>query len=215
MIDLKHKMAFLSLALLLLHVGIACFAGSADDYQIKDTENGGFDLRAPDGSHYSFGDPRVTAGQNYTLEVPLKDLKRSPSPSEANRAPAALMPSPTPMESVTTSRAPSTAPTLAPSPVPSPSPSPTPETVPRAEDSDILIYILEANRLYNHGKYYEALNYVNEVTNRRPKYARGWIMKGSLLYVLGQKDLAKIAWDQALALSPNDAQITQMLGVYR
>lgn len=78
------------------------------------------------------------------------------------------------------------------------------------ENTDQLV--LKANELYNRGKFKEALAYVEELLMRDPKHVRGWIMKGSLMHVQGQNDLAKEAWQHALDLDPNNSQIKAILG---
>lgn len=80
------------------------------------------------------------------------------------------------------------------------------------DDTDRLV--VEANRLYNRGRYHEAMTYIDEVNRKRPKYVRGWVMKGSLLFVLGHKDLAKDAWEQALRLDPGSTYIKDLMTRY-
>jgi tetratricopeptide (TPR) repeat protein len=80
------------------------------------------------------------------------------------------------------------------------------------ENTDQLV--LKANELYNRGKFKEAADYVEELLRRDPKHVRGWIMKGSLMHALGQKDLARKSWQQALELEPNNPQIKNILGSY-
>jgi hypothetical protein len=78
------------------------------------------------------------------------------------------------------------------------------------DDTDRLI--LEANRLYNRGKYYEASLTVEEILSKKPELPRAWVMKGSLMFVQGQKDLAKNAWQKALELDPANSQVKAYLG---
>ena len=89
------------------------------------------------------------------------------------------------------------------SPVPA---SGSPEAV---GDDDQLI--LEANRFYNDGKFEESLKFVEELLRRSPGTVRGWVMKGSLLHVLGQKDMARKSWQHALELDPSNQQIQNIL----
>lgn len=81
------------------------------------------------------------------------------------------------------------------------------------DDSDRLV--LEANHLYNLGKFYEASLYVEELIRKKPTYLRGWIMKGSLMWVQGEKELAKNAWRQALAIEPDSQEVKDLLQRYR
>lgn len=81
------------------------------------------------------------------------------------------------------------------------------------DDTDRLV--LEANRLFNRKKFDEALTTIDELLRRKPAHLRGWIMKGSLLYVRGHKDLAKTAWNQALALEPENADVKSILEKYK
>jgi tetratricopeptide (TPR) repeat protein len=71
--------------------------------------------------------------------------------------------------------------------------------------------IAEANRLYNRGDFNHALQYVDELSRRSPKNIRAWIMKGSLMHVLGHNDLARQSWEKALALDPSNTQIENIL----
>jgi len=76
---------------------------------------------------------------------------------------------------------------------------------------DVSSLIVEANRLYNQGDFRHALGYVDEVNQREPQNVRGWIMKGSLMHVMGHRDLAKQAWQKALELDPANQQIQRIL----
>lgn len=71
--------------------------------------------------------------------------------------------------------------------------------------------ILKANELYNKGKFLEAFSYVEELLRRDHKNVRGWIMKGSLLHVTGQKDLAILAWKEAANIDPDNQEIKKIL----
>jgi len=71
--------------------------------------------------------------------------------------------------------------------------------------------VVEANYLFNQGRYYEATIYVEELLRKNPNFSQGWAMKGSLLYVQGYKDLAKKAYDQALKLDPNNEEVKSFL----
>lgn len=75
--------------------------------------------------------------------------------------------------------------------------------------------VIQANRLYNNGEYLRATMHVEEILRRNPEYVRGWIMKGSLLWVQGEKDLALKAWKEAEGLEPNNDQIKRILSKYK
>lgn len=81
------------------------------------------------------------------------------------------------------------------------------------DDSDRLV--LEANRLYNKRKYNETLSVLDELLRRKPDFVRGWIMKGSVLYVRGHKDLAQVAWKKAQVLQPENADIKSIMEMYK
>jgi len=85
-------------------------------------------------------------------------------------------------------------------------------TIVKYDESDRLV--LEANRLYNRGKFYEASMVVEELLRRSPEHVRGWVMKGSLMHVQGQKDMAKNAWQKALVLDPNNGTVKNLLEKY-
>lgn len=75
--------------------------------------------------------------------------------------------------------------------------------------------VVEANRLYNRRKFYDALLLVDRIVALAPEYARGWLMKGSLLYLQGQKDLAKRAWEEAKKLDPSNKDVATALEVFK
>ena len=80
-----------------------------------------------------------------------------------------------------------------------------------APTGDINMLIAEANRLYNIGDFNRALQYVDAASERQPGNVRAWVMKGSLMHVLGHPDLAQQAWAKALELDPNNKQIQNIL----
>lgn len=77
-------------------------------------------------------------------------------------------------------------------------------------DTDSLV--AQANSLYNRGQFSQALSYVDELLRRDPKNSRGWTMKGSLMHVLGHKDLAKQSWKKALELDPKNESLKNIVG---
>lgn len=81
------------------------------------------------------------------------------------------------------------------------------------DDADSLV--VDANRLFNRRRYYEALTVVDQLLRKRPEYTRGWLMKGSLLLVQGHKDLAMKAWRKAQELEPANPEIQSVLSRYQ
>ena len=79
----------------------------------------------------------------------------------------------------------------------------------QAQDEDSLV--VKANELYNQGKFSDSMAFVEEILSRNPSNVRGWIMKGSLMHVMGNKDLAVKAWKRALELDPGNANIQRIL----
>jgi cytochrome c-type biogenesis protein CcmH/NrfG len=75
--------------------------------------------------------------------------------------------------------------------------------------------VLEANWLYNHRRYFEASTLVKRILTKQPNLVRGWVMKGSLLYVQGEKSLARKAWEHAQTLDPENVEVKQLLEKYK
>ncbi len=164
--------------------------------ELKVRQNGNnIEVVTPYGKRMIFGDQGFKQAHDYKLEIPLDEL-RPPKPKTV----AAPPPEPAKPERIVATE--------------EPKPEPPAETPPKVvleyDYSDRLV--LEANRLYNRRKFYEATITVDELLTRRPDYPRGWVMKGSLMYVQGQRDLAKSAWERALELDPENAQVKQYLG---
>lgn len=177
-------------------------------YQINQTGNN-LELVTPWGRRLLFGDFGFNNARDYRLEIPL-DALRPPEPPkkideqdalrlEHERAIAeaarAVKDAADAAKEAGAQRAPAQIP---------------PRTVVEYDNTDRLV--LEANRLYNRGKFYQASLTVEELLAKRPDFTRGWIMKGSLLYVQGYRDLAKIAWEKALELDPNNPEVKSFLG---
>lgn len=151
------------------------------------------------------------AMKHYKIEIPLEDLRpamkaqmdRPESPREIASMPGATA------GAVTGS---CESPRGAPSEYAERKPNAIPDTPSEYDSTDRLI--LEANHLYNRGKFYEASVYVEELIRKNPGFVRAWVMKGSLLYVQGYSDLAKKAWAQAAQLDPADPQVKDILKRY-
>lgn len=71
--------------------------------------------------------------------------------------------------------------------------------------------LFEANNLYYQGKVNESLRNIEELLKRNPSNVRGLTMKGSLLRVMGQEQLAVAAWRKASELAPNNAELRELV----
>lgn len=166
----------------------------AGEYFVRQTGMG-YELVTPNGSKLMLGEYAPNGVHNFRVEVPLNEL--APPPKKEERKPdSALLP---PVED-------KKAPEIC--------PKPEPKAVNREfDDSDK--YILEANQLYNQGKFYESSQVVEELLRKKPEMVRGWIMKGSLMYVMKQKELAFKAWNQAKALDPENSEVNDLIKRYQ
>jgi len=81
------------------------------------------------------------------------------------------------------------------------------------DDADSMV--VEANRLFNRRRFYEALTVVDQMLRKRPEFIRGWLMKGSLFLVQGHKDLAMKAWKKAQELDPANPEVQSVLSRYQ
>ncbi len=192
------------------------FADNAENYYVRET-NGGLELITPYGKKVILGDYAPDGGFNYNIQIPLSSIKPTPSPTPT---PAAAAPVATPVPLVIHNMYPGGFPTAnsedssknkaaTDEPKREPASVIPPKITIEYDDTDRMV--LEANRLYNKRKYYEATQVVEEIIRKKPEYVRAWIMKGSLMYVQKQNDLAKRAWQQALALEPNNSQVKTFL----
>jgi len=183
--------------LLILAVGNLALA-QVDDYHIKQPP-GSVQLQTPYGEKtILFDTPDGERPRTYRLQIPIADLK--PPVEEVAKAEPAREPTAVTPPAATAPEAPKAA------EVPK-APEVAPE--PAYDDSDSLI--LEANRLFNRGDYFTATTKVDQLLRRNPKFTRAWVMKGTLLYTQGFKDLAKNAWEKAYALSDNNDQEVKRL----
>lgn len=173
-------------------------------YQVVPNGNN-LELITPYGRRILFGDQALKKAGNYRFEIPLSELRPPAVEAEKPAAP----PSPTVIYAPM-GREPASEKNETPNPNPPAAPVTPPRVVVEYDNSDRLI--LEANRLYNRGKYYEAALTVEELLVKRPELPRAWVMKGSLMYVQGQRDLAKNAWQKALELDPENKEVQNFLG---
>lgn len=150
------------------------------------------------------------AMKHYKIEIPLEDLRPAmKAQMDRPESPRELASTPGAPGSVTGS---CENPRGNPSEYADRKPNAIPDTPSEYDSTDRLI--LEANHLYNRGKFYEASVYVEELIRKNPGFVRAWVMKGSLLYVQGYSDLAKKAWAQAATLDPADPQVKDILKRY-
>ncbi len=175
-------------------------------YSVTEEENQ-LELKTPYGTiHIPTG---FGANMPYRLSIPVEQLKKGGTVVEdAAKAPEkAEEPGKT---------GPGAAPTLFPAPSPAlgmnPGSPPGPTTV-VVDDADSLV--VDANRLFNRRRFYEALTVVDQLLRKRPAYTRGWLMKGSLLLVQGHKELAIKAWSKAKEIEPENQEVLSVLEKYK
>lgn len=173
-------------------------------YSVTEQENQ-LELKTPYGTIHiptGFG-PNVP----YRLSIPVEQLKKGGAPV-AEDVPH--------QEKPEEAGKPGGAPALFPAPSPAlglaPANAP-PSTTVIVDDADSLV--VDANRLFNRRRFYEALTVVDQLLRKRPAYARGWLMKGSLLLVQGHKDLALKAWTKAKELEPENQEVLSVLEKYK
>lgn len=183
------------------------WAAKQPEYRVEEQGNNMI-LITPDGRRILFGDQNLPSEKAYEFEIPLSELTDEKVKEKNDRAPASVAsptPSPPPFYDVDwdweePDEDPVVLVTPTPTPTPISSPTPTPTPTPKVEYDGSDALILKANRLFHKGRFYEAAMYVEEVLRRKPDHMRAWLMKGSVLYKLGQKDLAQKAWQQAITL---------------
>jgi tetratricopeptide (TPR) repeat protein len=76
---------------------------------------------------------------------------------------------------------------------------------------DISALLSQANYLYNKSQYNEALKLVEHGVKLNPKSAKAWSMRGSLMYVLGNKEAAKQDWNKSLSIEPNNESLNKQI----
>jgi hypothetical protein len=175
------------------------------EYQVVPNGNN-LELITPFGKRILFGDRGLRESRGYRIEIPLSELR----PPEPPKVPPEREVASTPREDAGKNLDGAPKDESAQSSKGLALPEKNQASVPLYDDTDRLI--LEANRLYNRGKFYAASLTVEDLISKRPDYARAWVMKGSLMYVQGQKDLAKTAWKKAIELDPSNEQVKAYLG---
>ncbi len=219
------KRSYLLLPLVLL---VSADSSALDQFSVKETGDN-LELVTPWGTKTLVGDIGFKNNGNYKIEIPLSDLKpvypskntTSDNDSDDDKADhkreASKKKSKSSKEDADADddddaddfdtqkvadkdRKPQSLPPLAP-------------LVVEYDDTDKLV--IEANHFYNQGKFFEASEDVEEILRKKPDYVRGWIMKGSLMYVQNQKDLAKKSWEKAQSLEPTNPQVKTLLERYK
>lgn len=206
----------LGLGLLLPFLIAADTTPSADDYQVRESA-ANLELRTPWGKKNISGDFSPSAVGSYRFEIPISDLKPDAKAKDENGEVSKSFQD----VRITNSYDPSGLEKLGklrdsepekrePASTPTPGPTPPARLVIEYDDTDRLV--LQANRLFNLGKYFDASLVVDELVRKRPEFVRGWVMKGSLLKVQGYNDLALKAWERALVLEPGNKEIRGLAG---
>jgi len=221
--EMKRNWPLILVSLISVHT----FA--ADQFSVKESGDN-LELVTPWGTKTLVGDIGFKNNGNYRIEIPLEDLRpvfpSKPTPAEAEEKPdeppkkKLTKKEPKASEASEDDDDDSTDEPEEPK-AKQPNKDRQPQSIPQIaspltveyDDTDKLV--LEANHFYNQGRYFEATEDVEEILRKKPDYVRGWIMKGSLMYVQNQKDIAKKAWEKAQTLEPENAQVKSLLERYR
>ena len=202
-------------ALLIL---ISASALATPGWKVRESKDA-VELFTPYGIKELVGEVAPKGSENYRVEIPIEDLK--PPPEDPNRQPNAIQRWETIIEKeITKTGNTETTSTVSNNSTntggdvygPQPLGARYPRVIVEYDDSDR--YVVEANRLYNRGKFYDATNVVEELLRKRPDHVRGWVMKGSLMKVQGHKESAKNAYLTALKLDPNNAELRKIVEEY-
>lgn len=193
---------------LLILFSAVSYAG-VTGFGVKDN-GAGLDLVTPWGNKALVGEYAPDNNSSFRIEIPLSELRPPEPPAETKREPTnAPTAGPLALQPIVLNNSLPLAPP-APAPPPPPAEVKLPEKL-RVEYDDTDRFVIEANRLYNRGKFYESLQMVEELLRKNPEHVRGWIMKGSLLTVMKQRDLATRAYQRALSLDPQNAELLALV----
>jgi tetratricopeptide (TPR) repeat protein len=176
-------------------------AAAPVSYQVRENGNS-LEVVTPSGVKVFTSDTNFSSTETYRVEIPLTALAPPPGQEEQDAVDDA--------EDVENEDDVSeTKPAAAPE-----APTPTPQKITvEYDDSDRML--VEANHFFNKRKYFEATEIVEELLRKKPTLVRAWIMKGSLMYLQGHRDLAAKAWKQALSLEPENKDIKYYLERYK
>jgi tetratricopeptide (TPR) repeat protein len=81
--------------------------------------------------------------------------------------------------------------------------------------TDVDALLLQANDSFLASEPKAALGAVEQALDASPNNVRALMMKGSLMHVLGERDMAKKSWQKALALDPANQEIRKVLEKYK
>lgn len=200
---------------LLITLGIVATTVLAENYKVNE-QGHNLEVTTPWGARTLIGDFGLANSPHYRVDIPLSRFK-PPEPEKATARDPAFLPYPwasqQPQQPQATEIVEETE-TI----IEEPESKKKEEKSKQPDDKTQLVeyddtdkLIVEANYLYNMGHFYESLKYVDEALRKKPTLVRAWIMKGSLLYVQGHKDLAKKAWGQASTLEPENKDIQSII----
>ncbi len=80
--------------------------------------------------------------------------------------------------------------------------------------TDTEALIRGANEAFLASDFKGALGHVNQILEVAPGNVRALMMKGSLMHLMGDKQLAKESWKKALELDPANREISRLLEKY-
>src|SRR5579863_9665800 len=89
------------------------------------------------------------------------------------------------------------------------------QTTPRPADSPLTRQVQQALSLAQHGDRQAAMNLVLSVIEQHPDFAPAIKLKGMLLEEAGRATEAAAAYEEALRLAPNDADLLLKTGIYK
>lgn len=75
--------------------------------------------------------------------------------------------------------------------------------------------LVQADRLYNEGKYEEALSLLDQAEKQSPQNPQLLSMKGSLYYVMDWKESAARYWQKSVAINPNQPDVQEHINQLR
>jgi tetratricopeptide (TPR) repeat protein len=180
------------------------------DFKVKETGNK-IEITSPWGQKSYETEFLLGAMKHYRIEIPIEDLRPPMTPMDTPPGGGRDLASVAPVQSTEAQK--SIELKITGNEARKDGPNGLVTDTPSTYDSTDRL-ILEANRLYNLKRFYEASVYVEELIRKNPSLVRAWVMKGSLLHVQGYGDLAKKAWAKAAELDPQDPQVKDILKRY-
>lgn len=198
------------------------------EFKIKETPSR-LELTTPYGERHYQSDFNLQATRHYRIEIPLDELRPFAPPEKAEiSTPTVVTAGAAPSTTIIGMPGAESGKTVSeiskteiiertkyetdPNLLPRRRPDAIPDSTSEYDSTERLV--LEANHLFNRGKYFEASIYVEELIRKHPEMVRAWVMKGSLLHVQGFSDLAKKAWAKAAEIDPEDPQVRDLTKRY-